>query len=427
MIMDKKKIFAAIVAFAGMFSAGAQTCNVRELVAADHDKAAGCEGPYRYDAGPLTPSPKGYEPFYISHYGRHGSRYAWNDDTYIMIKKVMDAAYRADVLTDFGKRFYDRYCGFYLVPLINTGDLTALGSEQHASVAAALCTEFPEIFSKGGRFLARSSTSPRAITSMTAFCVSMQKCAPKAEIETNSLHTNMAVIYPTECPDQLAVRFEGAIRPLDDSAMKDLRTRHYDDILGRLFTDRGFLEETGGRTKFINQLFDFWAGYHNYCETDLFEGLFTEEELVDFWEWENFRLYLSHSGDRYQMIPLLQDIVDWANEAVAGGQYSGHFRFGHDTVVNAIVPLLNLNGCGFQPDRAEDVKYWFQNYNTPKAANFEFVLYRSKKNPDILFKVLLNNSEATLPQLEPVSGPYYLWDDFVAWAEELYAAHPVIK
>ncbi len=422
-----KKIFAAIIALAGMLSAGAQTYNVREIVAADHDKAAGCEGPYRYDAEPLTPSPKGYEPFYISHYGRHGSRYAWNDGTYIMIKKVMDAAYKADALTDFGKRFYDRYCTFYLVPLINTGDLTELGGEQHANVAAALCNEFPEIFSRGGRFLARSSVSPRAITSMTAFCVSMQKCAPKADIETNALHTNMAVIYPTECPDQLTVRFEGTIRPLDDSAVKDLRTRHYDDILGRLFTDRGFLEETGGRSGFVNQLFDFWAGYRNYCETDLFEGLFTEEEIVDFWEWENFRLYMSHSADRYQMIPLLQDIVDWANEAVAGGQYSGHFRFGHDTVVNAIVPLLNLNGCGFQPDRAEDVKYWFQNYNTPKAANFEFVLYRSKKSRDILFKVLLNNSEAALPQLEPVSGPYYLWDDFVAWTEELYAAHQVVK
>ena len=23
---------------------------------------------------PLTPTPKGYEPFYMSHYGRHGSR-----------------------------------------------------------------------------------------------------------------------------------------------------------------------------------------------------------------------------------------------------------------------------------------------------------------------------------------------------------------
>ena len=30
---------------------------------------------YEYLPGPAAPVPDGYEPFYISHYGRHGSRY----------------------------------------------------------------------------------------------------------------------------------------------------------------------------------------------------------------------------------------------------------------------------------------------------------------------------------------------------------------
>ena len=30
---------------------------------------------------PLTPAPKGYEPYYMSHYGRHGSRWLiWEGD-----------------------------------------------------------------------------------------------------------------------------------------------------------------------------------------------------------------------------------------------------------------------------------------------------------------------------------------------------------
>ena len=29
---------------------------------------------YEYLPGPAAPVPDGYEPFYISHYGRHGSR-----------------------------------------------------------------------------------------------------------------------------------------------------------------------------------------------------------------------------------------------------------------------------------------------------------------------------------------------------------------
>ena len=31
-------------------------------------------------AKPLTKAPAGYEPFYISHYGRHGSRYMSNNE-----------------------------------------------------------------------------------------------------------------------------------------------------------------------------------------------------------------------------------------------------------------------------------------------------------------------------------------------------------
>ena len=422
-----KKFLALFLALASASVLSAQVYNVRELVSADHRLAAGCEGPYRYDAAPQTPAPKGYVPFYVSHYGRHGSRYAWNDDTYTVICRTMQAAKDAGSLTEAGQLFYDRYMDFYKVPLINYGDLTDLGREQHWNIAAAMCAQFPEVFADGGRFLARSSTSPRAIVSMSAFCSSLEKSAPKVEVVTNSLHTNMCVVNPPEAPDELVRDFEGKLREQDRSAVADLRTKHYDDILNRLFTDRGFLEEAGGRTKFIYELFMFWSGYHNYCSDDRFEFLFTDEELVDFWEYENCRLYWSHSADRYLMIPLLQDIVCNAQEALEGGEWKGHFRFGHDTVLNAFIPLLNINGGGYQPGRSEDVKYWFQNFNVPKAANLQFVLYRSKKNPEVLFKLLLNNAEVSLPQLEPVSGPYYSWADFVAWAEKVYAEHPEVE
>ena len=63
------------------FVAGAQQYDVLEQVRADWRKASGMEGPHRFDAPALTKAPKGYKPFYISHYGRHGSRYAWDSKT----------------------------------------------------------------------------------------------------------------------------------------------------------------------------------------------------------------------------------------------------------------------------------------------------------------------------------------------------------
>lgn len=419
--MKRILLFSMAVFFAAGINA--QNYNVREIVAADYDKAAGCEGPYRYDAPALTPSPKGYEPFYISHYGRHGSRYSWTEDTYNNIYNALQAANRADAFTELGKNFYEKYLAFYETPLMNTGDLSELGWEQHTNIAAAMVANFPEVFEKGGEFTARASTSQRAIVSMSAFITSLQKNAPKAHIVGNSLHTNMVVANPPSAPRQLQQRFDRPRFP-SSTELNKIRSKHYDDILERLFTDRTFFEDTGGRSTFLNDLFSFWCGYENYSDDELFEDIFTPEEIVDFWEVENFGVFTSHSGNRYSDIPLLQDIVKCANDAIASGKVGGDLRFGHDTVVNGIVPLMNLNGCGFIPEKAEDVKYWFQNYNCPMAANFQFVFYRSKKNPEILFKVLLNGAEATIPQIEAVSGPYYRWDDFAAWAETVFAAHP---
>ncbi|MBQ2109024.1 MAG: hypothetical protein II476_03390, partial [Bacteroidales bacterium] len=66
----------------------------------------------------------------------------------------------------------------------------------------------------------------------------------------------------------------------------------------------------------------------------------------------------------------------------------------------------------------------FQSFNVPMAANLQFVLYRSEKGKDILFKLLWNGKEAQLPDLYPVSGPYYKWNDFKDFAEGIFKAHP---
>ncbi len=427
--VSARKIFilscAVLALFPGTLSA--QIYDVIDVVAASRDKLAGCEGPYRFEDVARTPAPKGYSPFYISHYGRHGSRYAWNSATYTVLKKVLDAAASSNSLTERGRELYEDFNDFYFEPLVNTGDLTDLGMEQHMEIARIMCENFPEVFKDGGKVLARASTSQRAIVSMNAFTVSLQKHAPKLDIAMNSLHTNLLYTNSTGAPREIAEYYEGEVRIPESTVDFRDRMTDYDAILGKLFTDRGFLEEIGGRREFVYELFSLWAGYHNYCDGDWLEDIFTKDQLLKLWEAENYAVYAGHSRNRYRMIPLLMDIITQADEAVKTGEYKGHFRFGHDTVVNAICPLLNINGSGFEPDKAEDVKYWFQNYDTPKAANIQFVLYRSKKNPEILFKLLRNGSEASLPQLKPVSGPYYRWEDFKYWAASVVEAHPRIS
>ena len=58
---------------------------------------------YPLPSGNVTPAPDGDEPFYVSHYGRHGARYMTDDDHYKYVIGKMDTAQIRGWLTDKGQ------------------------------------------------------------------------------------------------------------------------------------------------------------------------------------------------------------------------------------------------------------------------------------------------------------------------------------
>ena len=56
----------------------------------------------------LTPAPAGYEPFYISHYGRHGSRYMTDNKPYTLAIGKLDTAAMLGILTPKGTSWHCR-------------------------------------------------------------------------------------------------------------------------------------------------------------------------------------------------------------------------------------------------------------------------------------------------------------------------------
>ena len=65
--------FCAAFLLLGLWGADAQTA--REQIAAVPERAGGIYHSYEYRPAAAAPAPDGYTPFYISHYGRHGSRW----------------------------------------------------------------------------------------------------------------------------------------------------------------------------------------------------------------------------------------------------------------------------------------------------------------------------------------------------------------
>ena len=424
-----KRLLLAILAFSTLCIAHAQVWDVLDIVKADRQKASACEGPYRFDAPALTPSPKGYRPYYISLYARHGSRYAYDSGTYTRPLGQLLRAADASLLTPRGEQLMKDYLDFCEEPITNTGDLVALGFEQHQRIAEQMYDAFPKVFRSDRRAVAHGSTTPRAIVSMGAFCLGLQKKAPHLTITEDSYHIYLPVTATRGAPRALLEDREGLPGLPGGETLRHFqeRTFDYEGILGRLFTDASFMTKDE-QTDLIRDLYFIWGGYHNYCDSDFLEDLFTPEQIASLWEADNYDRYTDHSLHRYDHLVLVNDIVAKADEALAGGDVCCDMRFGHDHVLNALYPLLNLGGSGALPVGADDVKYWFQTYNTPMASNIQFVLYtRRHGSGDVLFKVLHNGTETTLPQLTPVTGPYYRWEDFKAWVAAMNEAHPVKK
>ena len=124
-----------------------------------------------YDLVPLkqlTKAPKGYEPFYISHYGRHGARWLLNDNEYKGIIDQLEKAKKDGVLTAKGQELLDRMQQFYPYTVKRLGELTSVGHRQHEGIARRMTQNFPEVFRGNADVNARSTTVLRCEMSMTA-------------------------------------------------------------------------------------------------------------------------------------------------------------------------------------------------------------------------------------------------------------------
>ena len=106
----------------------------------------------------LYPAPAGYEPFYISHYGRHGSRWLTSDSRYVWVN---DQFADQKNLTKLGKDVRQRLDKIWKNAKGNGGKLTALGGRQYRGIARRMYQNFPQLFTAEARLTAHSSVVGR--------------------------------------------------------------------------------------------------------------------------------------------------------------------------------------------------------------------------------------------------------------------------
>ena len=364
-----------------------------------------------------TPAPKGYKPFYISHYGRHGSRSGWGGDRYTYVIHVLESGERAGLLTPGGdsllaatRKEFALYAGM-------DGRLTPRGVREHKAIADRMYSRYPQVFKGKKKIRAVSSTVQRCIISMTAFTNSLVRRNPKLDIRPDTGERIMEYISP---PDG---DWKEATRLAHEKASAEVR-KLPDDTLGvldRLFTDPvAALKLVPSPKRLTDCIFTVAEMAEDFdIEEDLFRFL-PFDAIYRLWARHNVNLYtgqcnsLESGGERVPMAkPTVDDIVAKADEAIAGGEYAADLRFGHDYPLLGLVSYLGIEGVGERYAADEICDKWLAFWEIPMASNLQMIFYRNKKG-DVLVKFLYQEQERLLRGLKPVTGPYYRWEDVKA-------------
>ena len=407
----KRYILSIAVAFSAM-TLWAQVPSVIDELKSDPKKSYGNDYPYLYTHDhELTKAPKGYKPFYISHYSRHGSRYYWNSSLYEVLDTLLTKAHDNGLLTSEGEGFYSRFMEAKQELKTGVSELTQLGCEQHQGIARRMYENFPEVFRKGGDVLAISSLSGRCVLSMAGFCQELVQCNPQIEIREQSSRFTLDGVVPIDGDNPLRVKYPSVTPRYEANKDKFHQSSSLeDDIMKRTFKEGNEVDPA-----IASSLINLYTSLPNIGHEGMMGNIITDEEIVARWESSNLGSYSWVFSGQYGMIPVLKDIISKADAAMAGNGRLADFRFGHDSCIGPLTVLMGINGADQDPADPYQVKNIYQNWRTCMACNIQLVFYKGKKSSDdILVKCLLNESEASLP-VATDTFPYYKWEDVKAF------------
>ena len=371
-----------------------------------------------------TPAPKGYTPFYISHYGRHGSRSDWGGPQYKLVRDLLTQANEQGLLTPAGDSLMHEAALIYELHNGMDGRLTPRGVREHAAIAERMYNRFPEVFKNGSKHIrAVSSTTPRCIVSMNGFTARLASLQPDLDMDLDTGEKYYAYIAQGE---------NNTISSRTSRAMAEHRKKMNLDtvaVMKTLFTDpaaaRKIIRDVNA---FQNAIYDVGRVADPFDIPDNLFRYLPFENLVQFHEGNFLSAYLNQCNSELNgelRLPLNKPLVDvlvqQADDVIAGTRKNAaDLTFGHDWPFLGLVCYMGLEGVSEKLSIEEAAAKWLPSWYCPFATNLQMIFYRSSKSDRILVKFLHNERETSIPALKPVQGPYYDWNQVKAyWANRV--------
>ena len=418
----------AIAAALLLFGAASLNSQTREDIYArglggDLERTAGVYHSYEAVEGPLTAAPSGYKAFYVSHYGRHGSRRQIGSSGTEAYRYLSEAS-KAGALTPLGERLLKDVTAVYECHVGMDGELTIRGGYEHRGIAERMYGRFKEAFRDRDRTVVHCQASiiPRCLISMANFTYSLKSKAPALQFD---------FITGQKYIDLLAQDFydRDSYRKRQNEINDSLLKAYVDPsrIMKAFFKDPSVIDNPRRFMRYLFALASDCQDLREELDGLSLYGYFTEDELIGLGRYFNERTYSSFGnsaefGDNviWAAKPLVEDFISRADAAVAGNDVAADLRFGHDS---GLLPLAGLLGLEDLSSRYHVGEAWQNGYfiweSIPMGSNLQMIFYRGRGN-DVIVKILYNEKERRIPALDEriraaggrlPEGPFYRWDD----------------
>lgn len=402
--------------------------DVRALLREDPSRASNIH--HHYEVGNCidTPAPKGFKPFYVSHYGRHGCRFHTSERPYEQTVPVLDSLEKKGLLSETGKAFAADIRELALMHSQVAGVLTDRGAAEHQGIAERLYKRVPGVFRNPARKEVNSESTPvpRCIQSMANFCMSLTRNQKNLQI---SMHTGerykmyLCKPFPSRNSAEYNPYYSvdhDIINARQDSLMVDT------EFFCTMLTDTSAAFQWLGSERKGLMYRLIHAGAIANCldgdAPDIYKYL-SEDQIYNFWMAYNLMWYadmpdiVDRDGmrARYVAEPLLAEMIEKADAAIKDdSKRCADLRFGHDSAVAPLLSLMQVEGYNVTCSVKDIKEEWVGFQLLPMGSNIQMIFYRNKAG-EVLVKLIRNENETVIPALPTFQGPYYRWEDLRAY------------
>ena len=395
-----------------------------EEIDANPAKAGGVYLTYPVEEYHQTPAPKGYQPFYISHYGRHGSRFLLRDKDYKWIIDLLKDADNQHALTDLGRDLLVKLQELWPIVEGRGGDLTSVGERQHRGIAYRMYTHYPEVFRKTKKVSARSTMSLRCAMSMAAFCDELKGFSPGLEMHLEASEKYVKYLnWQSKESNTFADDKHGPW--VEEYRKFSLAQTRPERMCRSLFSDSIYVLKKVNPSELMWGLYWIIVDMQDIDTTIQLPQVLTNRELFNLWQVINYKFYVdgaNHADGKgacpRKAVPLVKNIIESADEAIVNKNIAATLRFGHDGNIIPLLALIKLENFNASVSNPYEVyKVWSDFKAVPMAGNIQLIFYKNKKN-DVLVKILHNEKEAHVA-LHTDIFPYYHWKELRSYLQSL--------